>query len=164
MVCLFAYNERCHAAARNPQRRSIGTRTKMLKVVVIDGNAISRNLLTSVLTDGGHHVIGGSNASSAGLASMIKLQPQLVCVDIGDMDKEGFAKLDTIREGLPKALVFLVSGKIDAETIQNAVDRGVHGFIVKPFNAMNVLASIRNAIIKLAKQHRQAQAENNGTA
>ena len=71
----------------------------MLKVVVIDGNAISRNLLTSVLTNGGHDVIGDSNASSSGLASMIKLQPQLVCIDIGDIDDEGLAKLDTIRTG-----------------------------------------------------------------
>ncbi|MGH8810121.1 MAG: ANTAR domain-containing response regulator [Noviherbaspirillum sp.] len=136
----------------------------MLKVVVIDGNAISRNLLTSVLTNGGHHVVGDSNTSSAGLASMIKLQPQLVCIDIGNTDDEGFAKLDAIRAGLPKALVLLVSGKIDAATVQSAVGRGVHGFIVKPFNPVNVLSSIRNAIIKLAKQHRQVQAESSSAA
>jgi DNA-binding NtrC family response regulator len=136
----------------------------MLKVVVIDGNAISRNLLTSVLTNGGYHVIGDASATSPGLASMVKLQPQLVCIDIGDPDEEGLAKLDTIRTGLPKALVLLVSSKIDVVTIQSAVKRGVHGFIVKPFNAAKVLVSIRNAVIKVANQHKQAQNDNNDAA
>lgn len=133
----------------------------MLKVVVCDGNAISRNLLTSVLVNGGYDVIGGSNISTAGLAGMIKLQPQLVCIDLGSSDEDGFEKLGTIHEGLPKALVFLVSGKFDSATIQTAVERGVHGFIVKPFNAVTVLGTIRNAIIKVAKQHKQKAASDN---
>lgn len=129
----------------------------MLKAVVIDGNAISRNLLTTVLENGGYEVIGGAPATSAGLASMIKLRPQIVCVDIGQADEEGLQKLDSLRSSLPKALLFLVSGNIDSTTLQAALARGVHGFIVKPFNAVTVLASIRNAVIKLAKQHRQTQ-------
>ncbi len=136
----------------------------MLKVVVIDGNAISRNLLTSVLVSGGYDVVGDSNTSSAGLAAMIKLQPQLVCIDTGAAGEEGFEKLDTIRAGLPKALVFMVSGKLEAATVQSALERGVQGFIVKPFNAVTVLASIRNAIIKLVKTHRQAPATDNSEA
>ena len=128
----------------------------MLKVVVIDGNAISRNLLTSVLIDGGFDVVGDFNAGSAGLAAMIKLQPQLICIDLGGTD-EAFEKLETIHSGLPKAVIFLMSGKLDAATVQRAMERGVHGFIVKPFNAVNVLRSIRKTIINLAKQHRQAQ-------
>lgn len=132
----------------------------MLKVVVIDGNAISRNLLTSVLVNGGFDVAGDSNTSPAGLAAMIKLQPQLVCIDLGGADDDAFEKLATIRTGLPKAVVFLVSAKFDAATVQTAVERGVHGFIVKPFNAVNVLGSIRKAIIKLAKQHRAPNESN----
>jgi DNA-binding NarL/FixJ family response regulator len=90
---------------------------------------------------------------------MIKLQPQIVCVDLGSSDDEGFEKLAVLREGLPKSLLFLVSGKFDANTVQTASERGVHGFIVKPFNAGTVLATIRKAIIKIAKQHRQRTAD-----
>lgn len=128
----------------------------MLKVVVIDGNAISRNLLTSVLVEGGFDVVGDANTSSAGVASMIKLQPQMACIDIGVADDEGFARLDTLRAGLPKTLLFLVSGKLEAATVQRALEHGVHGFIVKPFNAATVLKTIRATVVKLAKQHRAA--------
>ncbi|HYD94370.1 MAG TPA: response regulator [Noviherbaspirillum sp.] len=131
----------------------------MLKVVVIDANAISRNLLSSVLVNGGFNVIGDANITSAGIAAMIKLQPQLVCIDLGGADDEAFARLATLREGVPKAVVFLVSAKFDAATVQTALERGVHGFIVKPFNAGNVIESIRKAILKLAHQHRQGPAQ-----
>lgn len=126
----------------------------MLKVVVIDDSAISRNLLTTILVNGGHDVIGDANTSSAGVARMLKLQPQIVCIDIGDADNEAMATLDTIREALPKAVMFMVSSKFHADMVQSAAQRGVHGFIVKPFNAVTVLNTIRNSVLKLARAHR----------
>lgn len=126
----------------------------MIKAVVIDGNAISRNLLSSLLANGGYDVIGDANTSSAALASMIKLKPQIVCIDIGAPDDAGWERLDVIRNGLPKALIFMVSAQFDPATITSAASRGVHGFIVKPFKEGTVLLHIRNAIIKLARQHR----------
>jgi len=131
----------------------------MLKVVIIDGNAISRNLLTSVLTTGGYEVIGDTNTSSAGIASIVKLQPQILCVDTGDAENNGMNMLESLRDMFPKALIFMVAAKMDSDRVQGALQRGVHGFIVKPFNAMTVLMTIRNAVIKLAKQQTAKPAE-----
>lgn len=136
----------------------------MLKVVVIEDNTISRNILTSALLSGGHDVVGGFNTTSAGLASAIKLKPQLICIDIGQTDETGLEKLDTIRTSLPKTLIFLVSGKFDSTTVEAALARGAHGFIVKPFNTLTVLKNIRNTILKMAKQHRQATSTEDGSA
>lgn len=130
----------------------------MIKVAVIDGNAISRNLLTTLLVNGTYDVVGDANTSSAGIASMIKLQPQIVCIDIGTPDDEGFARLELIRRELPKALVFMVSGKFDAPTVERAVQLGAHGFIVKPFKEATVLSHIRGAIMKVARKHQAAPA------
>jgi two-component system, chemotaxis family, chemotaxis protein CheY len=126
----------------------------MLRVVIIDGIAMSRNLLGTILTNGGHEVVGDSNTSTAGLARMIKLRPQIVCIDIGHEEDGGMALLDTVRGELPKALIFMVSGKMNPENVQGALQRGVQGFIVKPFNADTVLTTIRNAILKLARQQK----------
>lgn len=132
----------------------------MLKAVILDANAVARNLLTSVLVNGGHDVVGDANLTPASLARIIKLKPQVVCVDIGETDEESLALLDKIKAELPKALLFLVSSKIDAAVLQAAQQRGVHGFIVKPFNSVAVLSSIRNTIIRIAKQQRAAATEN----
>ncbi len=127
----------------------------MLRAYILDNQAVARNLLGTVLMNGGHEVVGDGNHSASNLAKMVKLQPQIVCVDIGEADKEGLALLDNLRTQLPKALIFLVSAKMDAETIQAAQSRGVVGFIVKPFNAVAVLMSIRNTILRIATQSRQ---------
>ena len=76
----------------------------MLRAYILDNQAVARNLLGSVLTSGGHEVIGDGNHSSTNLAKMVKLQPQIVCVDIGEADKDGLALLDNLRAQLPKAL------------------------------------------------------------
>lgn len=133
----------------------------MLKVVVMDNTAISRDLLSSVLIDGGYEVVGGANTTPASIAAMAKLQPQIVCIDIGTADEEGFGKIDALRKELPKSLLFMVSGKFAAETVQTAVQRGVHGFIVKPFKSATVLTSIRNTIIKVARAHKEKTTEPN---
>ena len=135
----------------------------MLRAYILDNQAVARNLLGSVLTSGGHEVIGDGNHSSTNLAKMVKLQPQIVCVDIGEADKVGLALLDNLRAQLPKALIFLVSAKMDAETIQAAQSRGVVGVIVKPFNAVAVLTSIRNTILRIATQSRQKQKDLSST-
>lgn len=131
----------------------------MLKVAVVDGNAISRNLLTTIFINGGYDVVQETNLTPAGLASVVKCQPQVVCIDIGEANLQGMEALDTIRAGLPKTLMFMVSGKIDTSTVQNAIERGVRGFIVKPFNPATVLSTIRNTIIKVAKEHRAKAAD-----
>ena len=130
----------------------------MLKVVILDGNSITRKLLHTVLTNGGHHVIGDSNTSAAGLSKMVSLRPQIVCIDIGQAD--GMALLESVRSELPKALLFMVSGQMDSATVQGALQRGVHGFIVKPFNSVTVLTTIRNAVMKFAKQQQARPAGN----
>ncbi len=129
----------------------------MLRAYILDNQAVARNLLATVLTNGGHEVVGDGNHSATNLARMVKLQPQIVCVDIGEPDQTGLALLESLRTQLPKALIFLVSAKIDAETIQAAQTRGVVGFIVKPFNAVAVLMSIRNTILRIATQSRAKQ-------
>lgn len=145
------------------QRRAVSIKSPtpfMLRAYILDNQAVARNLLGTVLANGGHEVVGDGNNSGTNIARMVKLQPQIVCVDIGEPDQNGLALLDSLRTQLPKALIFLVSAKIDAETIQAAQSRGVVGFIVKPFNAVAVLMSIRNTILRIATQSRAKQKEN----
>lgn len=126
----------------------------MLKAIIIDNQAVARNLLASVLNNGGHEVVGDCNTNLSNLARMVRLQPQIVCIDIGEANNDGLALIDNLRRELPKALIFLVSAKIDADTIQATKERGVSGFIVKPFNSVAVLTAIRSTIIRIATQQR----------
>lgn len=123
----------------------------MLKAVLIDASAISRDLLKGVLTEGGHQVAGQTHTCSQGYALMQKYQPQIVCIAREQID-DPYDIVAQIRAHLPKTLIFMVSGELDAPTVQAAMARGVHGFIVRPFKADTVLKSIRNTVLAMIRR------------
>lgn len=123
----------------------------MLKAVIVDGNAISRGLLNTVLTDGGYDVVGQTHTGAQGLLMMHKHQPQLICIALEQVE-DGSEIVEQIRLQYPKTLVFMMSGALDAATLQKALARGVNGFIVKPFKADAVLKTIRATVLALVRR------------
>lgn len=123
----------------------------MLKAVIVDANAMSRGLLNTVFTEGGYNVVGQTHTSAQGFALMLKFQPQLACIALEQIE-DGSGIVEQIRAQLPKTLIFMVSGAIDAATLQAALARGVQGFIVKPFKADAVLKTIKSTVIAMIKK------------
>ncbi|HZV65009.1 MAG TPA: response regulator [Telluria sp.] len=123
----------------------------MLKAVIIDSNAMSRGLLNTVLTDGGYSVAGQTHTSAQGYALLQKYHPHIVCIALEQVE-DGNQVVEQIRENMPKTLIFMVSGAIDAATLQATLARGVHGFIVKPFKADAVLKTIKNTVLAMIKK------------
>lgn len=122
----------------------------MLKAVLVDSNAISRGLLNTVLTEGGYEVAGQTHTGHGAMLLAAKFRPQLICI-AREQVEEGDV-VEQLRATLPKSFIFMVSGTLDAPTIQHALARGVHGFIVKPFKADAVLKTIRNTVIAAVKK------------
>jgi two-component system chemotaxis response regulator CheY len=125
----------------------------MLKAIIVDGSAVARGLLNTVLTDGGYDVAGQAHTAAAGFALARRHQPHIFCI-AREQFEDGREAVDQLRAQLPKTLIFMVSGSLDAPAIQAAVAAGVHGFIVKPFKADTVLRTIRNTVISIVKKHR----------
>ena len=127
----------------------------MLKAIIVDVNAVSRGLLATVLTDGGYEVAGQAHTGSLGYALALKHQPQIVCI-AREQVEDGNDVVEQLRAQLPKTMIFMVSGTLDAPAVQAALARGVHGFIVRPFKADTVLRTIRNTVLDIVKKHRGA--------
>jgi two-component system chemotaxis response regulator CheY len=125
----------------------------MLKAIIIDSSAVARGLLNTVLTDGGYEVAGQGHTSALAYALALKHHPHVVCI-AREQVEDGSGVVEQLRANLPKAIIFMVSGTLDATAIQAALARGVHGFIVKPFKAETVLRTIRNTVLAIVKKHR----------
>ena len=123
----------------------------MLKAVLVDSNAVSRGLLNTVLQEGGYEVVGQTHTAQGALVLAMKFQPQIICI-ARDQVEDGSGVVEQLREALPKTLVFMVSSTFDAPTIEAAMARGVHGFIVKPFKADTVLKTIRATVLALVRR------------
>jgi two-component system chemotaxis response regulator CheY len=124
----------------------------MLKAIIIDSSAVSRGLLNTVLTEGGYQVAGQGHTGAQAHALALKHQPHFICI-AREQVEDGSGAVEQLRASMPKTIVFMVSGTLDAPAIQAAVARGVHGFIVKPFKAETVLRTIRNTILSIVKKH-----------
>lgn len=127
----------------------------MLKAVIVDASALSRDLLNTVLADGGYQVVGTTHSPSQGYALLQKFHPQLMCVALEQVE-DGFGIVEQIRAQFPKTLIFMVSGAIDSATLQAALARGVNGFIVKPFKADAVLRTIKQTVLAMIKKQQEA--------
>ena len=127
----------------------------MLKTVIVDSNAISRGLLNTVLTEGGYEVVAQAHTGHNALVQAAKFRPQIMCI-AREQVEDGSDVVEQLRARLPKTLIFMVSGTLDATAIQDALGRGVHGFIVKPFKADAVLKTIRNTVIAVVRRQQAA--------
>ncbi len=123
----------------------------MLKVVIVDANAMSRDLLNTVLSEGGYSVVGSTHTAAQGYALVQKFHPHVMCVGLDQME-EGSNIVGNVRANFPKTLIFTVSGALDVATIQAAQARGVDGFIVKPFKADAVLKTIKTTVLAMIKR------------
>ena len=123
----------------------------MLKAVIVDSNAISRALLNTVLTEGGYSVVGQTHTSAQGYALLQKFQPQLVCI-AREQVEDGNGVVEQIRANMPKTLIFMMAGALDAPALQAAMVRGVQGVIVKPFKADAVLKTIKSTVLAVIRK------------
>ena len=130
----------------------------MLNAVIVDANAISRGLLNTVLTEGSYNVVGTTHTAPLGYLMVQKYQPHVFCIALEQVE-DGNDVVEQIRANYPKTLVFMMSGALDAPTLQKAMARGVSGFIVKPFNADKVLRTIRATVIAMIKKQQTAQSD-----
>jgi two-component system chemotaxis response regulator CheY len=127
----------------------------MLKAIIVDSNAVTRGLLNTVLTEGGYSVVGQTHTSTLAYALAVKHHPHFICM-AREQVEDGENVVEQLRTHLPKTLVFMVAGTLDAPAIEQALARGVHGFIVKPFKADTVLRTIRNTVLAIVRKHRDA--------
>lgn len=113
-----------------------------LKFLVVDDDAIMRELLKSILRREGLMVVGDAADGEAALLKCETLEPHIVYLDINMPKLDGIHVLEKIRETHPQIKVIMVSGEATPEFVREAISKGACGFVVKPYNAAKILQSL----------------------
>ena len=120
---------------------------KPASVVIIEDHTLVRHLLGSVLKEDPGLVLAGDFATVAeGIHGCLKLKPALVIVDWMLPDGKG---IDVVRALLPKlaGTRFIFLSSLEKEHIvREAIDAGVHGFVMKRAPYETLLAGIRAVV------------------
>jgi len=120
------------------------------RVLVVDDDAMTRELLKLVLREEGFAVAGEAKDGETALAASEAHAPDLVCLDINMPGMDGLETLARLHDRNPGLPVVMVTGDATLSAVRRAVDRGAAGFIVKPFSPGTVGEALRHALKTVA--------------
>ncbi len=107
------------------------TREK-INVLLVEDDPMTRRIVSNSLKDQ-FSLITAADAHEA-LARYVSHAPDIVFLDIGLPNSDGYSVLRKLVECDPNAYVVMFSGNSYMENIVTAMESGAQGFIPKPFN------------------------------
>lgn len=130
---------------RSPRRRTTGRPPAGRRILVVDDEPGTVDVLTAVLTDAGFEAIGAANGRDA----LAKLRADAISVVLLDVVMPVLDGPDTLRAlrgemGLGQLPVVLMSGI--PESMVKRRCRGYTAFLRKPFSLDELLATIQRAL------------------
>jgi len=103
------------------------------RALVVDDSMLMRKMIDDVLTDGGWEVVGEAVNGQEAVEKYEQLRPDAVTLDIVMPGTDGLYALDRILQFDPDAKLVVISALNQTKLISDAVRKGAHDFIVKPF-------------------------------
>lgn len=117
-----------------------------MRVLIVDDNASMRILLSTLLADRGHQIVGSLAEGSGVMEAVERLKPEIVCLDYVLPGRDGLEILAEINNTLPEIDVLFITASEDPEIEQKAADAGAAGFLRKPFGQKQVLDEIQDVV------------------
>lgn len=114
-----------------------------MRVLVADDHSLFRDGIISLLEAAGFEVVGQVGNGQAALEAALRLQPDLVLLDISMPVVNGLEALRQIRASLPDTQVVMLTVSDDDQNIFEAIQSGAQGYLLKSQNAEGFLASLR---------------------
>jgi len=120
----------------------------MARVLVVDDEAIITMQLEERISSLGHKVIGMASSGEDAIAKARVLKPDIVLMDIVMPGKtNGIAAAKVIHEELGIPVIFITS-YADDKIIQEVKKVNPYGYIVKPFNELELKANVELALFR----------------
>jgi two-component system, OmpR family, KDP operon response regulator KdpE len=113
----------------------------MAAVVLVEDDLEIRNLVARVLAGHGHDVVSAATAME-GLEAAVKGAPDLVILDLGLPDLDGFELLRMIRAVSAVPVIVATARGVEDEIVRT-LDAGADDYLVKPFGALQLEARVR---------------------
>ena len=115
------------------------------KILIVDDDTDLLELLTMRLTAAGYKVDAVPSAEAA-LNYLDVSRPQLVISDMQMSGMDGMALFEQIHRSLPTLPVIILTAHGTIPDAVTAVQRGVFGYLAKPFDSKTLLANISQAL------------------
>lgn len=118
----------------------------MAKILIIDDSRTSRRMLTNILEEAGHSVIGEAGDGKTGAEQYKTLQPDIVTMDITMPVLDGIEALREIMDYDKSAKVIMVTAAGQRSKMLEAIKFGASDFLSKPFEKDMIISIIDNVL------------------
>ena len=114
------------------------------KILVIEDEAATNNLLTALLESNGYRAISAKSCRTGQLL-FSSHRPDLVILNLGLPDADGMTFLTAVRS-YSLTPVIILSARSDEKSKVQALDSGANDYITKPFGSEELVARVRAAL------------------
>jgi DNA-binding response OmpR family regulator len=131
------------------ERAGRDTFVLVVQLLLVEDDAAIRSALIRVLTEHGH-VVTSTPTAMAALPHVLESPPDLVLLDLGLPDLDGYEALKMMRAVSTVPVVVITARDDESETIR-VLDAGADDYVIKPFGPGQIEARIR-AVLRRAAQ------------
>jgi DNA-binding NarL/FixJ family response regulator len=124
-------------------------------VLVADDNAQWRGIIATVLQPE-FEVIGYVERGDELAAAALRLQPEVVTLDVSMPGQSGLNALPAIRRILPDAIVIVVTTTASAIYREEAIRRGADGYVLKSLVLRDLVPAIQRGRLDTRENERYA--------
>jgi DNA-binding NtrC family response regulator len=126
------------------------------RILVIDDDEGTRKVVAEALKSEGYSVDTASNGKEAVEKSQTNFY-NLALVDIRLPDMEGTRLLTALKETTPEMIKIILTGYPALQNAIDAVNKGAHGYLVKPINMDELLRTVEQHLKKQSEMKEYGQ-------
>jgi DNA-binding NtrC family response regulator len=126
------------------------------RILVIDDDEGTRKVVAEALKSEGYLVDTASNGKEAIEKSQTNFY-NLALVDIRLPDMEGTKLLAAMKETTPEMIKIILTGYPALQNAIDAVNKGAHGYLVKPINMDELLRTVEQHLKKQSEMKEYGQ-------
>ena len=127
-----------------------GAEAEHPRVVVAEDEALIRLDLVELLEEHGYEIVGQASVGEEAVRLANELEPDLIVMDVKMPKMDGITAADKIAEDRICAVVMLTAFS-QRDLIKRAKEAGAMAYVVKPFDASDVIPAIEIAMARFAE-------------
>ncbi len=118
-----------------------------MRVLIVDDNSSTREVLNVILKNLGHEVVGEAEDGKSAIKAFIELRPETVLLDIIMPGISGIVVLEEMRRIAPAASIIMLTAVDQDDVTSEIKNKGAAGIVFKPFSRED----LKRAFDKLGK-------------
>lgn len=116
------------------------------KILLVDDTKFMRMMLANILKPKGYEIVGEAGDGLEAIEKFNQLKPDLITMDIVMPHMEGIEAVRNIVSSDSTAKVIMVTAVGQESKVKEAIEAGARGYIVKPFQANQVLEEVQKVL------------------